>query len=520
MTWIALLGAALDGVLIGIQFIFVVCCWVYLVSGLDDLAVDGMFAWYVLRDRIAGRHRPWPSVQALRAKPEQHFAVMFPAWHEAEVIGAAVANYCATIEYARFHIFIGTYPNDPDTQREADKLVARFANVHKVVTGAPGPTCKADCLNHIIEAIRALERREGIGFAGVVMQDAEDVVHPLLLRVFNHHVPDCDLVQTPVLSLPRRWWEVTAGHYMEEFAEFHAKEMLVRERFAGVVPGSGVGTCYSRRALSVAEATGETFSTRSLTEDYEFSFRLREAELRMAFVRMPLHRRVPRTGWSRLLGAERQQREWIGTREFFPGSFRAAFRQKARWTVGISLQGWANFGWRGNWRIRYLFWRDRRGLVLSHVTLLGAVTFLAFLGLEGFALLVPEAGRPAPLMPDDSWLWNLVWINIGLLAHRLAQRHYWSWVHFGPGALPLVSVRYLWAAIINYCALVRATRLWARYLATGARIGWDKTRHQYPISHDVRPAGHSTAGSGAHAPGILAGGVGGSLRPVPHHRSQ
>ena len=287
------LGQGTDALLIAIQYTFVLCCWVYLISGLDDLAVDLLFLKYQLRDWLLGRATPMPTVETLLAAPEQPFAIMFPAWHEADVIGAAVANILGTLDYANFEVFVGTYPNDPDTQREVDKLSARFRNVHKVVTGAPGPTCKADCLNHVIAAIREHEARSGITFVGVVMQDAEDVVHPLALRLFNHFVPDFDLVQTPVLSLMRRWWDLTGGHYMEEFAEFHAKEMLVRERFAGVVPGSGVGTCYSRRALELAEATGETFSTRSLTEDYEFSFRMRDAGLNMIFARMAVTRRVP-----------------------------------------------------------------------------------------------------------------------------------------------------------------------------------------------------------------------------------
>lgn len=174
-------------------------------------------------------------------------------------------------------------------------------------------------------------------------------------------------------------------------------------------------------------------------------------------------------------------RTLVATREFFPNGFRAAFRQKARWTVGISLQGWRNFGWRAGWRVRYLFWRDRRGLFLAHVMMLGAMAFLAFLGLEVFPLIVPDAGHPAPLLPADDWLWNVVWINLGLLAHRLVQRHLWAAVHYGPRVLPMVAVRDMWAVIINYCALARVLRLWARHLRTGKPIGWDKTAHVFPI---------------------------------------
>ncbi len=330
------------------------------------------------------------------------------------------------------------------------------------------------------------------------MQDAEDVVPPLALHLFNYYGHRYDLVQIPVLSLRRRWWDLTGGHYMEEFAEFHAKEMFVRERFAGVVPGCGVGTFYSRRALALAEATGETFSTRSLTEDYEFSFRMRDAGLKMHFVRMFLREDGRPRGWRRLFGGVLARRELIATREYLPNGFNASFRQKSRWTVGISLQGWRNFGWRAGWRVRYLFWRDRRALVLSHVTVLGVMALLAFIGLSGYQLAFPEEGHLAPLLPDGDWLWNVVWINLGLLAHRLAQRHLWAVVHYGPGVLPMVTARYVWASVINYCALIRALRLWARHLRTGKAIGWDKTAHQFPIGATVaapspRPASTATA---------------------------
>lgn len=236
---------------------------------------------------------------------------MFPAWKEAEVIGPAVAKLLATLDCSRFEIFIGVYPNDPDTGREVDKLVAKFPNITKVVTSAPGPTCKADCLNHIIRAIRAREAESGVEFVGCIMQDAEDIVHPAALRLFNWLCPAYDLVQTPVFSLRRRWWELTAGHSMEEFAEAHARELPFRQHFAGIVPGCGVGTCYSRRALSLAESTGETFSNASLTEDYEFSLRMRDAGLRMVFARVAIPRRVPRQGWLKAWWPTRRVRDRV-----------------------------------------------------------------------------------------------------------------------------------------------------------------------------------------------------------------
>jgi len=44
---------------------------------------------------------------------------------------------------------------------------------------------------------------------------------------------------------------------MDEFAELHAKDILVREAIARQVPSAGVGTCFSRRAVMALLADGE-----------------------------------------------------------------------------------------------------------------------------------------------------------------------------------------------------------------------------------------------------------------------
>ena len=75
-----------------------------------------------------------------------------------------------------------------------------------------------------------------------------------------------DLVQIPITSLKRRWWNLIGGHYMDEFAEAHCKEI---HGFAGIVPGAGVGEL-ATPAAAASGADGDCFATDSLTEDYEF----------------------------------------------------------------------------------------------------------------------------------------------------------------------------------------------------------------------------------------------------------
>ncbi|SFP98446.1 glycosyltransferase family 2 protein [Sphingomonas rubra] len=53
----------------------------------------------------------------------------------------------------------------------------------------------------------------------VVFHDAEDVVHPDELRVFDALVDDHAAVQLPVLPLMKKGARFVGGHYGDEFAE-------------------------------------------------------------------------------------------------------------------------------------------------------------------------------------------------------------------------------------------------------------------------------------------------------------
>ena len=187
----------------------------------------------------------------------------------------------------------------------------------------------------------AEEQSTGRRFAGIVLHDSEDVIHPLELRLFNALLPGHALVQLPVFSLGRKWCDFTASTYMDDFAESHGKDMLVREALTGVVPGAGVATCYSRAALSAlwACAAGKPFNTASLTEDYDLSFRLRRMGLSQTFA----HVRVD-DAESRPPRVHGGTAEVVSTHEYFPDSIRAAYRQRARWVIGIAVQGWQHLG--------------------------------------------------------------------------------------------------------------------------------------------------------------------------------
>ena len=50
----------------------------------------------------------------------------------------------------------------------------------------------------------------------------------------------------------------------------------------------------------------------------------------------------------------------VVTREYFPGTVKAAVQQKARWMTGIALSGWDRLGWGGGLAERWMRLRDRQ----------------------------------------------------------------------------------------------------------------------------------------------------------------
>lgn len=463
------------------QFLFLLAVSAFAISSLDDLFLDGVFFITRWRRRCAATMQDETlTPDDLFAKPEQYLAIMLPAWQESGILLPSVTNILKTLCYDKVHIFIGTYPNDPDTQAEADKLASRFSQVHKVVTPLPGPTCKADCLNAIIARIRQFASEQGIRFSAYILQDAEDIVHPLSMKLFNHYLPEYDLIQIPVLSLPRSWHDFTGGHYMDEFAEVHTKEVKARQYLADVVPGAGVGTAYSQRVIDYAASQGEIFNTSSLTEDYEFSFRLRSTGFKQIFARLV----IPKPGGPP--GAT----EIIATRELFPNRFWAAVRQKTRWIIGISLQGWKSLGWQGSWRIKYLYWRDRKTLFFNHAIVAGFTATLIFTAFFCYQASSPDGYRMAPLLAEDSLFWYVVSFNLTVLVYRLLQRCWWTRLCYGWPAVLWVIPRYAWGAVINYLATVRAIKIYLHHLVTKKPIGWDKTTHDFPEEQgQVLPSG-------------------------------
>jgi len=466
-----------------LEILTVVVTILILISSIDDTFID---AWYWIREFyrwfwIRARY-PALSADALKAKPERPIAIMVPAWQESDVIRAMLETSHRLIQYEDYRIFVGVYQNDPETIREVQAAAQNLPRVTMAIVPRDGPTSKADCLNVILGEILSHEETTGRQFSGIAMHDAEDVIHPYELPLFNYLLDRMDLIQLPVYSFHRPLREVVAGTYMDEFAEWHSKDLVVRESITGIVPCAGVSACFSRTALSMlrSERDGEVFSTSSLTEDYDIAFRLKKLGRREIFVRFPVRFTIEASNEvSQPMQLEKELP--IATREFFPSNFRAAYRQRARWLLGIAFQGWSEHGWGSSIGAKYFFLRDRKGLLTSPTAVLAYIVMFGLIALELLYLSIPQEQRAPFWLLSTPWYYALLLINILFLINRIVQRMYFTTRIYGIRHGLMAGPRMVVSNLLNFFATLRAGYLFAQHKVTRKALVWDKTQHVYPV---------------------------------------
>lgn len=434
----------------------------FLIGGIDDLAVDLLYGWQLLRARMR-RAAPEPTLDRLtRETPAMRIAVFIPAWDESAVIGAMLHSTLARYGAGDYRLYVGAYPNDPATIAAIRDVEDSESHIRLVLCDRPGPTTKAHCLNRLWHALRTDEATGATRAEAVILHDAEDLVHPGELVVHAHFLRRHDVTQTPVEPLIDPAGPLVSGHYCDEFAEAHGKQLPVRQRIGAGLPLAGVG-CGIARPMLERIATmrgGEPFDESSLTEDYELGLGIAALGGSGVFARV----------------RECDGGPLVATRAHFPATLESAIRQKARWMVGIALAGWDRTGWAAmpHWRDHWMRMRDRRALLAVLVLATAYVALLGWaLSRTGHAL----GGTPDRVIdPGLAWLLR---INAAMLAWRLAVRAWFvGRIHGWRQALWSLPR----APVANLIALLAARRALFRYIAMlrGAAIRWDKTAHHFP----------------------------------------
>lgn len=430
----------------------------FLIGGLDDLAVDLAWVW-TWRKR---RRQAVPGDLRAYITPPRRIAIFVAAWDEAAVIGAMLRSTLARLDHADYRLYVGTYPNDRATIDAVALVALDDPRVRLVIGAHEGPTTKADCLNTLWRGLERDEAQERVPAAAIVLHDAEDFVHAGELRVFDALIGDYAVVQVPVLPLIDPRATLISGHYADEFAEAHAKSLVVRAALGAGLPLAGVGCAIERAMLDriAAEQGGLPFDAGSLTEDYELGLRIAALGGRGVLARV----------------RERREGPLVAVRAYFPATIDTAVRQKARWMTGIALAGWDRIGWTRtlDWRDHWMRMRDRRAPIAVLVLAVAYVALVAWgASLAGHALI----GTPAPPL---SWAMEIVLrINAALLVWRLALRALCTGYAHGWREALWSLPRALVANLIALLAARRAVTAYVRSLH-GAGLTWDKTRHVFP----------------------------------------
>jgi adsorption protein B len=222
----------------------------FLLFSLDDLAVDAIyFARTAWRRLFVHRKHPRADARSLTEGADHGWmVVLIPAWDESAVIGKMLRATLARFDHPDFTLLVGHYRNDPATALAIGEV--RDPRLIAVEVPSDGPTTKADCLNHLYAFLVRHEAASGRRARALVLHDAEDLVHPLELRLFDRLVETAGVVQLPVVPLPDAGSPWIGGHYCDEFAESHGKELVVREAVGASIPLAGVGCAIRREAIA------------------------------------------------------------------------------------------------------------------------------------------------------------------------------------------------------------------------------------------------------------------------------
>ncbi len=431
----------------------------FLLFAVNDLIIDliyfsrSVWRWLTIYSR-------YPRAFADRLPVPQEpgmIAIFVPAWDELVVIGDMLANSVGRFEHDDFRIFVGYYRNDPATGTAISDVID--PRIQPVEVPVNGPTTKADCLNHLYAALKDHERSAGRKAKAIVLHDAEDVVHPLELKVYDYLIERSALIQLPVIPLtdPSSQW--ISGHYCDEFAKGHTKELVVREAIGASVPLAGVGCAIARDVVAelARRHEGRPFYETSLTEDYEVGLRVGDLGFKTMFVRM---RAYPGS------------HEIVATRSYFPRELGPAVRQKARWLGGIALSGWDRLGWSASgWGENWMRMRDRRGPLAALLLVAGYLA--AFL----WSQIWFARALGAPIHVEvSSTLATLLWINLWLLAWRIFMRAAFTASNYGVRQGMIAVPRMV---VGNFIAVFAAFRAIAIHL-TGGPPRWEKTAHVFP----------------------------------------
>lgn len=460
-------------------WLLVITAGLILLSSLDELFFDLVYTFFFFYHKAKmWKHKYKPlTLEEICSVPEKKIAIMVACWNEHLVIEDMLKHNVPAIDYQNYEFFIGVYPNDELTIQAVVRAQNIFKNIRAIVTKNPGPSTKADNLNNVYYSILELEKEMNIQYEIFVFHDAEDVIHPLSLKLYNYLIPRKDMIQIPVFPLEVRHSFATHWTYNDEFAENHTKTMIAREIIGGLVTSAGVGTAFSRKAINMLaqKMGGLPFNVNSFTEDYHVSLEVNLLKLKSIFLTQKVLRTQTKKRWlffGKLV--PKNVYELVATRALYPSRYMAAVRQRARWIIGITLQEWQQTGWPGDMPTRYTLFHDRKALFTHCVNFVAYILFIYWL------IYYLMNVKPSFLSILNLYLpvYYLILACTLMMLLRLFQRAWATYRIYGILPALLSIPRSIYSNIINFHALMRAYR--GFFFTPKKDSKWDKTKNSFP----------------------------------------
>lgn len=384
-------------------------------------------------------------------------AVFIANWDEEEIIGRMVEGNLSRITDPNVVIYLGVYPNDLGTLRVANEVASKYSDRVKVIVNSlNGPTSKGQMLNEMFEQVFSGDDAPELA----VLHDSEDVIDPRSFAVYARFAIRYDFIQVPVFSLGRDRHDLVASTYMDEFAERHTREMIVRNALGAAIPSAGVGTCLSRDLVRYfLESYGRVLMPSTVTEDYILGVEAKRAGFRSIFAAV-------------LTDAE-DGYDYIATREFFPQRLAAAIRQRTRWIYGNSFEAASKLGWQASaWDIYFLF-RDRKGAIANFLPAASLILWtLVFLDIVEVDTMTEGMATAFAV----SMLFNVAMSIVRYVTRVVA-------IYQVYGIIDWIGIALRWpvATFVNMSATYGA---WKVYLGESdfatKPIVWSKTAHDLP----------------------------------------
>ena len=445
----AYIGSAVgevDAVLFGLMFFVSI---MINISSIDDAFID-VLAFGIMRHGLPGQGQeveiPWT-------------AVFVANWHEEDVLGKMVEGNLARIPYTSVMFYLGVYPNDTGTLRVAKELEAKYPDrVNVIVNALPGPTSKGQMLN---EMFRQVFGDVGESPEIAILHDSEDVIDPRTFGIYAAYAQaGYDFIQVPVFSLDRGKGAYVASTYMDEFAERHTREMIVRNALRAAIPSAGVGTGMTRKLLKHFLATrGQVLMSGTVTEDYILGVEAKRSGFKSAFAAVSAE--------------DENGLDFVATRELFPRTMMASIKQKTRWVYGINFEAMHKLGWEGDFWDKYFFMHDRKGMLTNFLPPISlALLFLLLLGVFDLSAISPDL---EPIFAAS------ILFNLFALVMRYIIRVVACYQVYGKFDWIGIAVRWPVSLYINMVAVFRA---WKTYVGESQfatkPIVWSKTAHELP----------------------------------------